>query len=301
MLGLHHRHRAAGDGERRGVLSRRDWLAAAAGLLAGCTLPPRAADWSWRLAGDRVALLGEVHDNPALHAERLRVLKGALDAGWRPAVAMEQFDVDRQAELERARAERPGDVEHLIERATGGRRGWDWDHYRALIALVLARDLPLVAADLPDALARRLVREDAAQVFGTERARELALDGPGAIRPDAAWRAAQRDEIDAGHCHALPASLLPGMVRAQFARDAVMAEAVARHAARGVVLLAGNGHVRRDLGVPRWLRGIAPARVWSVGFLESDAADVPRAAFDAVVLGPRAARGDPCERVAPPR
>ncbi|HEX7383735.1 MAG TPA: ChaN family lipoprotein, partial [Burkholderiaceae bacterium] len=201
-----------------------------------------------------MALLGEVHDNAVLHERRLRILRRAVDAGWRPALAMEQFDADRQADLERARRERPHDPDHLIDAAASTRTGWDWERYRPLIALALAHDLPLVGANLPDALARRLVREDAGAVLGAARARELRLEGPGAIEPDAAWREAQRAEIDAGHCHALPASLLPGMARAQFVRDAVMAEAVERAAARGgVALVAGNGHVRRDLGVPRWL------------------------------------------------
>ena len=53
----------------------------------------------------------------------------------------------------------------------------------------------------------------------------------------------------------------PLMARAQFARDAVMARALAAHAERGVVLLAGNGHVRRDIGVPRWLASPAPRLV----------------------------------------
>ena len=50
-------------------------------------------------------------------------------------------------------------------------------------------------------------------------------------------------------------SMWPRMAQAQFARDAVMAEVLRRSAPQGggVVLLAGNGHVRRDIGVPRWL------------------------------------------------
>ncbi|MEO6031952.1 MAG: ChaN family lipoprotein [Burkholderiaceae bacterium] len=91
------------------------------------------------------------------------------------------------------------------------------------------------------------------------------------------------------------------MARAQMARDAVMADQVRRHAGRGVVLLAGNGHVRRDLGVPRWLADIAPERVLTVGFVEEGDAQsrVPQSAqrFDAVVVAPRATRNDPCERL----
>ena len=65
-----------------------------------------------------VVLLGEVHDNAVQHRLRLEVLRRAFAAGWRPAIAMEQFDRERQGDIDRARAERPGDAQALIERAT---------------------------------------------------------------------------------------------------------------------------------------------------------------------------------------
>ena len=58
---------------------------------------------------------------------------------------------------------------------------------------------------------------------------------------------------------------LPAQARAQMARDIVLARAIGPYLDRGVVLLAGNGHVRRDIGVPFWLsadaaRGVGPRR-----------------------------------------
>jgi uncharacterized iron-regulated protein len=83
------------------------------------------------------------------------------------------------------------------------------------------------------------------------------------------------------------------MARAQFARDAVMATQVATHAPRGLALIAGNGHVRRDIGVPRWLGDAQRARVWSVGYLEPGST-APPGAFDAVVRTAAVTRDDPC-------
>jgi hypothetical protein len=57
--------------------------------------------------------------------------------------------------------------------------------------------------------------------------------------------------------------------------------------------MAGNGHVRRDLGVPRWLAPAEQARAFAVGFLEQGD-EPPPGAFDAVVYTPRAERPDPC-------
>jgi uncharacterized iron-regulated protein len=84
------------------------------------------------------------------------------------------------------------------------------------------------------------------------------------------------------------------------ARDAVMAHAIARNASRGVVLIAGNGHVRRDLGVPYWLDDALRARTVAIGYREygrtQDAADArdDKVTFDAVVRTAAAKRADPC-------
>lgn len=70
----------------------------------------------------------------------------------------------------------------------------------------------------------------------------------------AAVLAAQVEEVRRGHCNMLPVNMLEPMARAQIARDVVMAETIRPHVPRGVVLVAGNGHVRRDIAVPCWLR-----------------------------------------------
>ncbi len=243
------------------------------------------------MRGDAVVLLGEVHDNAEQHRLRLEALQRAFAAGWRPAIVMEQFDRERQADIERARRERPGDAQHVIDEAAPARPGgWNWDFYRPYVALALQYDVPLVAANLSNADTVRIVHGGYAAVFDAKTIAALGLDRP----IDAAWQSAQEREIDAGHCHALPPEVWPRMARAQFARDAVMAQTLAAHAGSGAVLLAGNGHVRRDFGVPRWL-ALDPRRVLAVGFLE-EGNEVAPSAFDAVVRTAPAPRADPCER-----
>jgi len=86
--------------------------------------------------------------------------------------------------------------------------------------------------------------------------------------------------------------MLPGMLSAQAARDAVMAQTLRPYASRGAVLIAGNGHVRRDIGVPRWLWDAGNNSVLSVGYIETDS---PATGFDAVVRVPPRQRDDPCK------
>lgn len=245
------------------------------------------------LTGNTIALLGEIHDNAALHAQRLTLLRAAVEAGWRPVITMEQFDIDRQVDIERARAERPDDVDHLIEHAATRPGEWDWAHYRPVLALALQYRLPIRAANLARRDAARLVRSDFETVLGSRRTVELGLDRG----IDTALQAAQEREIDQGHCGALPASVLPGMARAQIARDAIMADVLRRAGARGAVLLAGNGHVRRDLGVPRWLADIPAARILVIGFVEPGMEREATDRYDRVLTNPGAAMvrpTDPC-------
>jgi len=262
--------------------------------LPACAARPTDASSGWmqRLQGDTAALLGEVHDNPLHHRLRAQALRRACEGGWRPALVMEQFDLEQQSALDRSRAEQPRDAQRLIEQAGGG-SGWSWRDYEPFVALALEFDLPLWAGNLSRAQAARVMREGYEPVLGAERVAAWNLQRV----PDAAWQAAQEREIDRGHCGALPRAMWPAMARAQFARDAALAHLLRSHGARGAVLLAGNGHVRRDIGVPRWLDGVAPARTLVVGFVETDGdGDDPLPGqYDVVVRTERAPRPDPCE------
>jgi uncharacterized iron-regulated protein len=263
-------------------------LAILIAALSGCAAPmPTPATVSRAFSGKSYVLLGEVHDSAAAQRQRLQALTRAVESGWRPAIAMEQFDRERQADIDRARRTRPRDADYLIAQAAGDKSGWDWDLYKPVVALALQYDLPLLAANLSRADAFRIVRNGYGDVFAPDQLTALGLDKP--LPPDIA--SAQTAVLDAGHCGHFPKAMLPGMLDAQAARDAVMAQTLRPYAQRGAVLIAGNGHVRRDIGVPRWLPGDA-ARVLSVGYLETDS---PDAGFDTVVRVPAIDREDPCK------
>ena len=262
-------------------------------LLSPVARAATPSQWESRLQGDAIVLLGEVHDNPIQHHLRLEILTRALTAGWRPAIAMEQFDREHQADIEAARKERPLDANYLIEKAAPvpGKpgTGWNWDYYRPYVVLALEHQLPLLAANLSRSDAERIVEQGYGAVFDADTIHLLGLD-----REPASLLAAQEKEIDVGHCHAMPRDLLPAMARAQLARDAFMASVVRGHSADGFVLLAGDGHVRRDIGVPEWLRPPLIARVFTVGFLERGEPAAAHSRFDAVVVTDQASRPDPC-------
>ena len=112
--------------------------------------------------------------------------------------------------------------------------------------------------------------------------------------------AAQASAIVDGHCGMIDTAQAGGMVGAQVARDQFMARAIEANGSRGAMLIAGNGHVRRDVGVPRWLSEATRARSVSIGLLEPG--DPNASGFDVVLTTPAQSRADPCEAMrAPPK
>lgn len=283
--------------KRLGMKQIRSAVLVLATCLGACATTAPLGGWEDRLHGDAWVLLGEVHDNGQQHRLRLAALQRAFASGWRPAIAMEQFDGEHQADIDRARRERPGDAQHVIDVAapsgTGAGSGWNWAFYKPFVELALRYDVPLIAANLSNADTNRIVREGNSAVFSEATIAALGLGVP--VAPEV--QAAQEREIDAGHCHALPPSMWPRMARAQFARDAYMAQRLRLGAqGRGVVLLAGNGHVRHDIGVPLWLGLTMQNAVFAVGYLEIGDDSTPTTVFDAVVRTAAAERADPCAK-----
>lgn len=260
-------------------------MALAVTLLAACAGPGAT-----RLATDTgnvpVLLLGETHDNAEGHRQRLALLRERVDAGWRPAIAMEQFDREQQPALDRAMRE-CSDADCVVRGASPGKTGWTWAYYTPVIALAMEFKLPLLAANLSRADAGKVIKGGLGSALDAPTRARYRLDA--GLPP--ALLAAQIEAVRVGHCGKLPEAMLQPMASAQIARDIWMARTVADHAANGVVLIAGNGHVRRDIAVPYWLHQDGHRQTRSVGFVE-DAGD--SAAYDAIQPIPPATRPDPC-------
>ena len=277
---------------------------AAAHPLSGRIWDTRAKEWvsmaelERQLTRARYVLLGEVHDNAGHHRLRHGLLAALVRDGRRPAIAMEQFDREHQPALQRVQNE-PAPTPEVLK--TAGRvdaQGWNWSYYEPIVRLALDHRLRIFAANLSRADAFRVSTEGAAAVLGAATFSALQLDQP---LPDAA-RLKLEQVIEEGHCGEAPRNILPGMVAAQRARDAIMAQTL--QGQPPAVLIAGNGHVRRDFGVPHYLAQYPQGDdVRVVGFIEVDAAKlVPTdyvtagaPEYDYVIFTPRTPRPDPCK------
>ena len=238
----------------------------------------------------QVLLLGEVHDNAQGHRLRYDLLRQRVEGGWRPAIVMEQFDREDQDLLDKAQK---GCLDaQCVIRVVNGTR-WDWQLYYPVIQLALTYHLPLVAGNLSRADASRVVRDGVAATFDPQSVRDYRLDQP--LPADV--RAGQQKEIAIGHCNMTPEMMIEGMVNAQVARDIWMAKIVRDQLPRDVVLIAGNGHVRKDIGVARWINQIQPIlTVRSEGFVEGGDQGGGAGRYDVVHKLNTQERSDPCAK-----
>ncbi len=240
-----------------------------------------------RLAASRVVLLGEKHDNPDHHRLHAWLLGGL--AGPAVPVLFEQLDHGEAQVI--AEASDPAALRAAVD---WDRSGWpDFALYAPKFAVLYAQEAPIRPAHPPRADVRAAMQKP----LDSHRF-ELSLNRP---LPEAG-AAALREEIEASHCGHADPPLVEGMFRAQRFKDAIMAAALAEAAGEAgrAVLVAGNGHVRRETGVPFYLPAIATV---SVGVLEVvrgqvDPAKAAGGRFDYVWFTPRVDEQDPCVKFA---
>lgn len=263
------------------------------------------------LAHAPYVLLGEVHDNREQHRRQRELLAAMLQSGRRPALVMEQFDSEHQHALEAAQ-HRPEASPETLRDAGRFSTGWSWPDYAPLLSLAVDHRLPVRAGNVSRERAQPVARQGFAAIPADER-RLLALD--------AGWsdgqEQAQRQEIIDGHCGQLDSDagrlLAARLAAIQRWRDGMLAEALLESPADqgGAVAILGNGHARRDLGVPNRTaaRGLPPGAILAIGQIEwrngvTNPAAYPEARperYDIVWFSPREERPDPCASFAMPK
>ncbi len=301
------------------------WLLVLGLLLTGCAdRPPRAPEepaahplmhrvWSTReqgfttfaglqeaLADANYVLLGENHDNPAHHRLQAQII-AALPWPGTAIAGFEQINADQAPALEAwLRTAADGTV-GLASALAWDRSGWpEWSLYEPVFAAVLARGWTPVDLMFPADIARAVFSE------GIEAALDAATLGQ--LRPSELFGREQRLAMQAlmadAHCGLLPGEHMAAMVEVQIARDAYMASRLASTAAGGrAVVITGNGHIRRDWGIPQFLQRLQPkAEVVAIAMAELDPerrepGDYAAAApgwSDFTIFTPAHDRGDPC-------
>lgn len=258
-----------------------------------------------RAASSRFVLLGEIHDNAEHHRIQASLLQELLRKGRRPAMVMEQFDLERADRIDEIRRGTGNVEQKLQELRELMREGWGWSHYEPLVRLALNHDLPLAPANMARDTLRKVAREGMS-ALGEGKDQRLATES--------VWSAPRQTQLARdvrdGHCGKLPEHVAEMIAKAQRIRDAVMADAILNFIEPGAVAIIGNGHARADMGVPLYLRARAPeSSVLSLGLMQVQGSTDPVSyaegtlgkRFDYVWFTEPARRAvDPCHSIPSP-
>ncbi|WP_456386749.1 ChaN family lipoprotein [Profundibacter sp.] len=230
-----------------------------------------------------VVILGEVHDNGLHHLGQAAAIEAI-----RPKAVVFEMLTPKQASV--ITPELLGDQVALAAALEWENSGWpDFALYYPVFAGL--QGVHVFGAARPRDEVRRSFSEGAAAVFGA------GADALGLVQdlPSGQLELRMQEQFNA-HCEAMPLEMMGGMVEAQRFRDAAFGDVVLRaYEATGgpVVLIAGNGHTRKDWGVPAVLAQVVPdLTVLTVAHLEVPVQDVPP--FDLWVITQAAEREDPC-------
>jgi uncharacterized iron-regulated protein len=240
------------------------------------------AVWAGSLADAQIVLIGETHDNPVHHETQAELVAQIAPS----ALVFEMLSIEHAARVD----------DELIDDQQAMRAAYEWDasgwpdfamYYPIFASAPAAR---VYGGAVPRSVLRGVVEGDVTKAFDQPVLYGLDQDLP--IAEQAARQALQF----AAHCDALPEETLPGMVDVQRLRDARLAQAAIQaltETGGPVVVILGNGHARKDWGVPRFLSRVAPdVSVWSVG--QSEEGGVPDGGFDQIFDAPSVARPDLC-------
>lgn len=251
-----------------------------AGLAAGCAHRPGPSANLDGLLPTPLLLLGELHDAPEHQILQADAVRQLAEQGALAALVLEMVEQGRDT-----RRLPPDANETQVREAldwTGERNAgaWPWAVYGPVVMAAVRAGVPVLGGNLPRAQMRAAMGD-------------VALDAVLPAQPLQRQREAIRD----GHCGLLPESQIGPMTRVQLARDRAMAQTAAAALAPGrtVLLIAGNNHVQRDLGVPRHLPPGLSHRV--VMALARDVAAAPaadRAQADRIWLTPARPAKDHC-------
>ena len=132
-----------------------------------------------RALGDAsFVLLGEKHDNPDHHRLQASALAALVARGKKPVVAWEMLELPAQARLDAYRAQPGATAENLGPALSWESSSWPpWPEYLPIAEVAFEAQLRMVAANLPQSVARSLVHEGAS-ALGPQDAQRLGLDHP---------------------------------------------------------------------------------------------------------------------------
>lgn len=212
-------------------------------LRTGQTLMP--TEFADKIAPAPRLLLGEQHDNLKHHQAHFWLLQQLQQKRPQGSVLMEMLSVDQQPLIAKLTPEQTA-CDCLPEQLNW-KKSWNWAFYGEIVKTVLQQRTPLVATNLTADEVQTLMR-------GAEPIKGNRSTAP-EVQQAIAGLISQSHSFDA--TSGQDQEIIRKMVQVQQFRDRRMAEKVASSPTPSV-LIAGNHHINRRLGVPLHLSDLAP-------------------------------------------
>lgn len=243
-------------------------------------------------------LLGETHDNIRHHLNQGWVIDNLARQADSTSVSFEMIDNTQAKFIAKTNIKK---TDELIELLNHYNSGWEYEtYYKGLFERVLQAGFRIYPANIERRKLINIIRQNNSELpTETEQLMtqvSLTHDMENSLQK----------EIVESHCGMIDLETAKPMMQGQYIRDATMALSLLNSDAGKRVLIAGNGHVRKDRGVPQYLSSRdKEARIITVSMreVEHDRVDIAsyqtrweakKFPFDYVWFTARAVREDPC-------
>lgn len=228
-------------------------------------------------------LLGEFHDNASHHQLRGDLILRLNQS--KQTVVVEYLLAGKEVQFS-------GSTLESLHTAGFNSKAWPWLIYGPLFEQLRISQRPIVGSNLDRSISKAIFSGENNPIPSS-----LKVDYQKSSLSAPAMAALEQDLIE-GHCGKLPPAYLKPMMLVQRLTDISMARVLLERSSG--ILLAGNGHIRKDYGVPQVLKAVAPHQsVVNIAFTEDDGLDSKTVAsyrdrYDYVWLTKPIERKDPC-------
>ncbi|MEO1590366.1 MAG: ChaN family lipoprotein [Cyanobacteria bacterium J06632_22] len=208
------------------------------------------------LATAQVVYLAEIHTSEADHAAQLQIIQALYESSGDVAIALEMFQRPFQPVLDAYLAGEISEAELIEQSEYETRWGFPWELYAPILRYAQANQIPLIALNTPAEITRKVSRNGLASLNGDDLRYIPPLSEVDTKSADyQAFFAEVTGFGDSDSPHGGHGGFdFDNFFAAQVLWDETMAAGVATFAQANpettVVVLAGQGHVVFDFGIP---------------------------------------------------
>lgn len=243
-IGLGRDHLFSATGATGGVGSER--------AIATKATDPAHQDVLDALEQATVIYLGETHTDMADHVAQLEIITEMHQARGNIAIGLEMFQRPFQPVLDQYIAGEITEAELIAQSEYETRWGYDWELYAPIFRYAQTEQIPLIALNTPTEITRKVARQGLASLSGDDLEHIPPIADIDTSDEDYQAMVAQVFGHHGGHGNSGPS--FENFFAAQVLWDETMAAAVADFVMAApdtqVIVLAGEGHIVYNFGIP---------------------------------------------------